>query len=33
MTAKRNERCDIQLEPGRTVKLAPEPNAEQLNEM
>jgi integrase len=33
MTAKDNERCDIQLEPGRTVKLAPEPNAEQLNEM
>lgn len=30
MTA--NNRCDIHLEPGRTIKLAPEPNAELLNE-
>jgi integrase len=32
MTANRNERCDIQIEPGRTIKLAPEPNEDELNE-
>jgi integrase len=32
MTANRNERCDIEIEPGRTVKLVPEPNEKQLNE-
>jgi integrase len=32
MTAKQNERCAIQLEPGRSIKLVPEPNAEYLNE-
>lgn len=31
MTAKKNERCDIQIEPGRSIKLVPEPNVEQLN--
>ena len=32
MTANRHERCDIQIESGRTIKLVPEPNADQLNE-
>lgn len=32
MTGKRNERCDIEIEPGRTIKLVPEANAEHLNE-
>lgn len=32
MTRKQHERCDIQIEPGRTIKLAPEANAEHLNE-
>lgn len=33
MTANQHERCDIQIESGRTVKLVPGPNADQLNEM
>lgn len=32
MTGKQNERCDIQIEPGRTIKLVPEANAEHLND-
>lgn len=32
MTARDSERCDIQIEPGRTIKLVPESNDEQLNE-
>jgi len=32
MTAKQNERCDIQIEPGRSIKIVPGPNEEQLNE-
>ena len=32
MTANRNERCDIQIESGRTIKIVPGPNEEQLNE-
>jgi integrase len=32
MTAKQNERCAIQIEPSRTIKLAPETNVEHLNE-
>lgn len=33
MTANRNERCDIQIEPGRVIKIVPVANEEQLNEM
>lgn len=32
MTAKQNERCAIQIEPARSIKIVPEPNEEQLNE-
>ena len=32
MIAKQNERCDVRIGFGRTVKLIPEPNAEQLNQ-
>ena len=32
MTAKRNERCAIEIEPSRTIKLAPKANTEHLNE-
>ncbi len=32
MTAKQNERCDSQIEAGRTIKLVPAANAEYLNE-
>ncbi|WP_226007374.1 tyrosine-type recombinase/integrase [Natrinema salinisoli] len=32
MTARQNERCDIQIESGRSIKIVPEPNEEQLNE-
>jgi len=31
MTA-RDERCDIQIEPGRSIKIVPSSNEEQLNE-
>jgi integrase len=33
MTANREERCDIELEPGRVIKIVPGPNEKQLNEM
>jgi integrase len=33
MTANQNERCDIQIEPGRSIKIVPGANEEQLNEM
>jgi len=32
MTDKQNERCAVEIEAGRTIKLAPKTNAEQLNE-
>lgn len=32
MTAKKNERCAIQIEPARSIKIVPGPNEEQLNE-
>jgi integrase len=32
MTAKQNERCAIQIEPAREIKIVPEPNEEQLND-
>ena len=32
MTASNSERCDIEIEPGRTIVLVPEPNRERLNE-
>jgi integrase len=33
MTANRNERCDIQIEPGRAITIVPSANDEYLNEM
>lgn len=32
MTAKQHERCAIQIEPSRSIKIVPEPNAKHLNE-
>jgi hypothetical protein len=32
MTAKENERCAIQIDPSRSIKIVPEQNEEHLNE-